>query len=105
MSPDQIITADILAGLTQCPFCGADVENRSSCWVGFKCWTTLHAEQKPEISRSTHCERNELSTLRARVSELEAKVNRLIEAGDRLSNPFNVYENDIKGWIKAKEST
>jgi len=137
MNPDTIITAELLAGLDKCPFCEDDVENRSSRWVVFKCWTTLHAEQKPEISRSTHCERKELSTLRdrvseldetnktlhslmasgerrgvekateewsQRVSELEAKVKRLTEAGDRLSNPFAAAATDIKAWTKAKES-
>jgi len=35
--------------------------------------------------------------------EQQERIQRLTEAGDRLSNPFAVGENDIKAWTKAKE--
>ena len=103
ITPDTIITAELLAGLDKCPFCGAAVFNKQKREVQLECWTSLLEYQPAETLRSITCAYNEVTTLRARVSELETKVKRLTEAGDRLSNPFSVGENDIKAWTKAKE--
>jgi len=171
ITPDTLITAELLAGLTACPFCGAGKSDESTRWKSFECYTTVCVCYKANVRIAMLCERRQTLTLRARVkelekdckqlqevaqkadeeicqtlgkalgypwfkddpknfpesteadgvcvgdhcgatlalemvdrmSELETKIKRLTEAGDRLSNPFAVGENDIKAWIKAKE--
>jgi len=125
---DTIITVELLAGLDKCPFCSAPKSNSRGARVSFTCWTQAILDRRVGEFRGITCE---ITTLRARVFELEAqcksweatalcaqvevrqlcesipaletKVKRLTEAGDRLYNPFAVGENDIKAWTKAKE--
>lgn len=168
ITPDTIITAELLAGLDKCPFCGAleyEFKNESK---EFKCFSSMHINSRARSCQSMFCANTTLRArvkeleedckqlqgvaqksdeeicqtlgktlgypwfkddpknfpecteadgvcvgdhcgatlaleMRDRMSELEAKVKRLTEAGDRLSNPFAVGENDIKAWTKAKE--
>lgn len=77
MTPDTIITAEILAGLDKCPFCGA-VHSRIKFgeWASYECLSSLHVGQFARRCRSIMCEERERDALRARVKELEISHHR-----------------------------
>lgn len=74
ITPDTIITAELLAGLDKCPFCGAEKQQKNNQWRQFGCWTVIYINQLAVVSRSTRCVGYELTTLRARVKELEEEL-------------------------------
>jgi len=76
VTPDTIITAELLAGLTQCPFCeaGVDLKVPREPWTQFACRTITHEECPAGIDRSELCKWEEPKKLRARVAELEEQL-------------------------------
>lgn len=85
MNPDQIVTAELLAGLTKCPFCGANQTRiQFGDWATYACLSSLHVEQKASRCRSILCE---LAALRARVQELEEALSFVVPVCDRLHHP------------------
>lgn len=107
---------DKLIGLTmlfcsKCPFCGeklcAEYPNKAE----FACGSSYYLSHKASIDRDWCCEAKESpqenATLRARVKELQSKVQRLTEAGDFLElcltgeEPFR--SSAKSKWNKAKE--
>ena len=136
MTPDTIITAEILACLDKCPFCGApQTRIRFGEWASYQCLSSFHVNQKASRTRSIPCEQTERDALRAklaaseddykcaeagrvmlfkkneelckRVSALEAKVQRLTEAGDAIAKAAEEYgipyHNHLPSiWTEAK---
>ena len=103
ITPDTIITADILAGLDKCPFCGDEffrtvVNGGTPIRTEFKCGTWLWVGKVPQLTKDA-----ELVTLRARVSELEAKVKRIVELGDSCVYEEMDHKEIVRLWTKAKE--
>lgn len=90
ITPDTIITPELLAGLDKCPFCGAEKQQENNQWSEFRCWTVIHINQLAVVSRSTRCVGCELTTLRDRVQELEAVVN----------DPEALWANWLRGTVK-----
>ena len=90
ISDDTVITAELLAGLDKCPFCGAEKQQENNQWNEFRCWTVIHINQLAVVSRSTRCVGCELTTLHTRVKELEAVVN----------EPEALWANWLRGPVK-----
>jgi hypothetical protein len=110
ITPDTIITADILAGLDKCPFCGALEFEFKEESKEFQCFSSMHVNSRAGSCQSLFCTN---TTLRARVSELEAKIKRLTEAGDKLDGklgcgcyegPCSACSQISEEWAEAKES-
>ena len=74
MTPDTIITAELLAGLTKCPFCGAKPYEIKPESKEFECHSVLHTESRAASCVSSWCQ---IATLRARVKELEEALNQI----------------------------
>lgn len=73
MNPETIITAEIISGLDECPFCEAApyrVALEKSC-AQFRCVTALHVGAPAGAGRTYLCQRREAENLRVRVKELE----------------------------------
>ena len=77
MTPDTIITAEILEGLTKCPFCGAGVLHWTKSETTLECGTYLRLGIRSERNRGIGCYEQENDTLRARVNELEEALNQI----------------------------
>ena len=76
MNPDTIITAELLAELDKCPFCGdekSSIENP----LTFKCNTELFIGLTMHQWRGDSCLEHENTTLRGRVQELEKDCKQL----------------------------
>ena len=107
MNPNEIITAELLAGLNKCPWCGVKPYHVTpeKGWAQFRCSTSLHIGVSAGDGRTYACQQHEVSTLRARVQELQAKVQRLTEAGDQMAKDFSHFWTDrqsVRDWPKAK---
>lgn len=70
ITPSTIITAELLASLDKCPFCGTDEASyRSNTQRFFKCGSWAEVGSHPVQSNALHfCQNRQL---RARVQELE----------------------------------
>lgn len=95
---DTIITSELLAVLQTCPRCGFPRTRNytnSNLGKGFQCgtWFFTCKDEKTLPIVSKTCLANEAAILRARVASLEAKVKRLIEAGDAVRNALNGFWN------------
>lgn len=70
-----------------CPHCRAGImivdgqPCRSETRATYGCWTTVEAGRDPRRKQSATCIVREPDSLRARVRELEERVERLVEAG------------------------
>lgn len=109
ITPDTIITAELLAGLMQCPFCGAGRLHCTQHELTLECGTYMRLGRRAERDRGIGCYESENERLieqglelRARVLSLESKVQRLTEAGDALA-PWCYSESVFNAWTKAKE--
>lgn len=92
MTPDTLITAEILAGLDKCPFCGevseqyvCDSQKIFGCGSGF-----TEGVPASEGAEQSCLVQHENTTLRARVKELEAVVN----------DPEALWANWLRGTVK-----
>ena len=81
--------------MSVCPKCGASV---SMYDTGGNPW---YACGSAKTFRSASCVDREPVATQLRAAQ--DRIKRLEEAGDRLVDPFNVGENDIRAWRKAKE--
>ena len=107
ITPDTIITSELLAGLEKCPFCGAEVFSAMERAVQFQCWTNLYCGQPPESFESVTCRTRQRDNLRDRVAELESKLQRLTAAGDYLERDLKQFWSETKSmneWTQAKEA-
>ena len=77
-----------------------------------QCYGTCHAacERIEDLERELASANNQIGLLisgakkdERTIKYLQERIQRLVKAGDRLSNPFAVGENDIKEWTAAKE--
>lgn len=108
MTPDTIITAELLAGLTKCPFCGAQRLHCTKTELTLECGTYMRLGMRADRMRGGGCMEQEIETLRARVLELE-------EAGDSLQKRLRIWSNlcgkrfvvgdeeAIANWIAVKK--
>jgi hypothetical protein len=77
ITPNTIITAELLAGLAKCPFCGAGTFYSTRTEETLECGTYLRIGSRAENNRGTGCYEHENETLRARVKELEKDCKQL----------------------------
>lgn len=87
MTPDTIITSEILAGLTKCPFCGAERTGGTKEGWRFDCGTFQILGRKQSEYRVARCIEISEATLRARVKELEEALSFVVPVCDRLHHP------------------
>ena len=106
ITPETIITAELLAGLEKCPFCG----ERSVYYIAesqkvFECGSGFIVGNKCSDAAQNNClSRHEITTLSARVAELEAKLHRLTAAGDAMFDSLSEYAGTetVEAWTQAK---
>ena len=80
ITPETIITAELLSGITSCPFCGAKEMQGSEDYKSFECHKVIYiGDQVSAPERPYNCLESENTTIRARVSELEAKLTEVEE--------------------------
>jgi hypothetical protein len=97
ITPETIITPELLAGLDKCPFCGEENWYKSEGQIRFRCKTGFMVGGIAAPSPLGSCE---CKYLRARVQELRARVRRLMDAGDEMESVSCRYGN--AKWRKAK---
>ena len=71
ITPDTIITAELLAGLDKCPFCGAGLMHKTKSEATLECGSYQRIGSRSEKHRGIGCYEQENEILLARVKELE----------------------------------
>ena len=94
ITPDTIITAELLAGLDKCPFCGAGTLHSTRTEETLECGTYLRLGSRAEKNRGLGCYEQDNETLRARVKELENRCAQLGTEGDKLAA---IVDRDYRG--------
>jgi len=92
---DTIITAEILAGLDKCPFCGAGLLHKTKSEATLEFGSYQRIGSRAENHRGIGCYEHENETLHARVKELEEKTERLTDALVEINEYWNRDRNDM----------
>lgn len=81
MNPNTTITAEILANLDKCPFCGAGRLHCTRSELTLECGTYLRIGNIAEKERAIGCYGQENEIHRARVKELEEALSWALQKG------------------------
>ena len=93
ITADTIITAELLAGLTACPFCEANGFADYGPSKRFSCGTAIYTHAPVSEFQAPDCFNAEIRLLHARVQELDVFVLRFLDPED-LGYSIGAYDRD-----------